>query len=909
MRTSLNWLLLLLGSVIGSALPLSAQVPKGPEPTPANRPNPLPNMINPGAAWQWSTASGRPAGQPSRTFVLNYPSPGGHKTVTDAAGNTYVVGHFSGTATFGSFTLTSDTILSNNQYFATLDVFVGKISPTGQWLWVAKGGTVMDDFGSDITLDQHGNVYIAGQLGSHGLRAGITTARFGTQSFTFNTTGRVFVAKLSPGGQWLWAQGGFADNERSVRALTADRNGNLFFSGGVTNWVVPPDGWTYINKISAGTGALIWQRQSANAPMDIWGLAAARNGDLYFLGAWNGATNSAFAGAPLSSFIGTDLHGVFLGRLSAGGQLDQFTHIPTGGSGNTYLSNGDIVLDRNDTPYIAFSITGPLYLGNAWWGTGARSGMVVAHLSPTGQLLWYRPIESGNATQARGITFSGLAFDGNSKLYVAGYTGNDWAIIGNTLMPRGLGQDFIAQISTSGQWQWATAGGPVNGGANRGISVDAAGNLYQTGTAPDGYGTVVARLSPRLDGPTITRYSPVFGGAGMSVTLTGTNLTGATQVSFADVVTTQFTVNSAGTQLVATVPATTGVRTGPIGVITPHGLATTPGIYTFWPTPTLATGSATFVPNAGPPGTTISVRGTNFTGATSVRVGTMAVAFTVTSDTRITFTIPAGLVSGRVTVTGPGGAALSTTSLIVTVPGAPTIISATPNGGTVGTIATITGTNFIGTTQVKFNTQPTTAFTVVNNTTITVPIPFGATTGYVTVTNAVGSATSPLTLMVVTPVISSFTPTSGRAGTVVTLSGYNMVGVTALKVGTTNLPFTSVSATQLTTTIPAGATSGRFEVTAAYGIGRSTTSFTVLSPRAGALVSTLEMNPNPAHERVWVQGVPAGTVIEIIDGQGTVRRAVLVGAATAETSVSLSGLPPGLYLVRAGEVVRRLVVE
>ena len=69
-----------------------------------------------------------------------------------------------------------------------------------------------------------------------------------------------------------------------------------------------------------------------------------------------------------------------------------------------------------------------------------------------------------------------------------------------------------------------------------------------------------------------------------------------------------------------------------------------------------------FTPASGAAGATITITGTNLTGATSVRIGTSAVTnFTVVSPTSITLVVPAGTgsVSGFISVTTPGGTATS----------------------------------------------------------------------------------------------------------------------------------------------------------------------------------------------------------------------------------------------------------
>ena len=53
--------------------------------------------------------------------------------------------------------------------------------------------------------------------------------------------------------------------------------------------------------------------------------------------------------------------------------------------------------------------------------------------------------------------------------------------------------------------------------------------------------------------------------------------------------------------------------------------------------------------------TSVTITGTNFTGATGVSFGTTGATFTVTNATTITATAPAGTGTVNVTVTGPGG--------------------------------------------------------------------------------------------------------------------------------------------------------------------------------------------------------------------------------------------------------------
>jgi RHS repeat-associated protein len=359
-----------------------------------------------------------------------------------------------------------------------------------------------------------------------------------------------------------------------------------------------------------------------------------------------------------------------------------------------------------------------------------------------------------------------------------------------------------------------------------------AGSVAATWTSIAGPWTAqVATFKPASGGggapPTITSFSPPSGVVGTSVTITGTNFTGATATKFNGTSATSFTVNSS-TQITATVP--TGATTGTISVTTPYGTATTSTSFTVnVPAPTITT----FSPTSGTPGTSVTITGTNFTGATAVAFhGTAAASFTVNSATQITATVPNGATTGTITVTTPGGTATSSTSFTVNVP-APTITTFSPTSGTPGTSVTITGTNFTGSTAVAFHGTAAASFTVNSATQITATVPNGATTGTITVTTPGGTATSStsFTVNVPAPTITTFSPTSGTPGTSVTITGTNFTGATAVAFhGTAAASFTVNSSTQITATVPTSASTGAITATTPGGTATSPTSFTFIPP-------------------------------------------------------------------------------
>src|SRR5205085_6901818 len=131
-------------------------------------------------------------------------------------------------------------------------------------------------------------------------------------------------------------------------------------------------------------------------------------------------------------------------------------------------------------------------------------------------------------------------------------------------------------------------------------------------------------------------------------------------------------------------------------------------------------------------------------------------------------------------------------------------------------------------TNVSFNgTQA--VFSVLSDTSIRTAVPAGATTGLITVTNpgGIGSRPIPFTVAAAAPAVASFTPASGLAGTVVTLTGSAFTGATAVTFNGTTATFTVGSDTSITATVPVGATTGSIKVTTPGGTATSTTNYTV----------------------------------------------------------------------------------
>ena len=94
-----------------------------------------------------------------------------------------------------------------------------------------------------------------------------------------------------------------------------------------------------------------------------------------------------------------------------------------------------------------------------------------------------------------------------------------------------------------------------------------------------------------------------------------------------------------------------------------------------------------------------------------------------------------------------------------------------------------------------------------SGTTITAQVPAAATTGKIAVTTDGGTAPSGADFTVV-PVVDSVSPSTGLAGSVVTITGRNLGAVTGVDFGGLPAVFGMTSPTEITATVPDNAATG-----------------------------------------------------------------------------------------------------
>ncbi len=321
----------------------------------------------------------------------------------------------------------------------------------------------------------------------------------------------------------------------------------------------------------------------------------------------------------------------------------------------------------------------------------------------------------------------------------------------NLVNPSTVGSTYTVKVSTSSDLTVVTSPRYSVTAAKSVSSASVVPNSTLPGATGVSYAlSVKTSATGALSGETGSKITLVFpAGTGFTgFANNGTVKVGATQVGFCDSVT--------GTTMTCGLYSADAVGAGATMAINVPGLKnpTTAGTYTMKVSTTsdatvkpsayciVAAGVpciASVTPGTGAIGAAVTITGLNLGGATALAFHGHAASILTKSATKITTTVPTGATTGTITVTTSGGTATSPASFKVIQP--PGISGFSPPSGPVGTLVTINGTNLAKAKTVKFHT---TTATVVTDTAsqITVDVPTGATTGFITVTTAGGTATS-----------------------------------------------------------------------------------------------------------------------------------------------------------------------
>lgn len=506
-------------------------------------------------------------------------------TATDAQGNVYVVGTFGGRLLFGSQPLTSR--LSN------LDVFVVKYDAVGNYQWAVSAGGDLPDYGLGLALDAGGNVYLTGTYAS--------PAQFGALTLPA-PAGRadVFVAKLDPAGNWLWATTGGGTEDDTGAALAVDAAGILTVAGSfggtaatfgptqLANPAAPTAARAgFVARLSAGGSwlsatAIVGQGTTTS---DDVALDAA--GNAYVCGSFAGA--SAIFGSTTLPNAAASTTDSYVAKLTPAGRW----HWATRGGGPGPDRAQAVAVDGNGLVYLTGGFGGSAAFGATTLASqGTAFDVYVAALDATGAWRW--ATRAGGAAAEAG---SDLVLDGTGRPVITGEFFGPTAQFGNATLalsgPQGQSDAFVAKLDAAGAWQWALGSSGAGEESGHALALDGDGGLYLSGTClgagqfgpttlPGTQPVSTVFLTKVYDqGPlaVVGTLAPSSGAPGQPVTVTGSGFVGVTAVLFNGRPAASFAVQSA-TQLTAVVP--TGITAGPVSVRTATG--TTRSATAFTPT-------------------------------------------------------------------------------------------------------------------------------------------------------------------------------------------------------------------------------------------------------------------------------------------------------------------------------------
>jgi PDZ domain-containing secreted protein len=413
----------------------------------------------------------------------------GNSITVDASGNVYTTGRFQGTVDFDPGAGTNN-LTSNGNW----DVFIQKLDPSGNFLWAKSFGGTSYDHGYSITVDASGNVYTTGLFQG--------TVDFdpeaGTNNLTSNGNWDVFIQKLNPSGNFLWAKSFGGPASDWCYSITVDASGNVYTTGpfqgtvdfdpgaGTNNLTAQGSRDAFIQKLDP-SGNFLWAKSFGGHSSDQGAsITVDASGNVYTTGLFSGTvdfdpgagTNNLSSQGNLDAFIQKlDPSGNFIWAKSFGGtSLDQGLSITVDASGNVYTTgrfDGTVDFD-------------PGAGTNNLSSQGGYDDAFIQKLDPSGNFIWAKSF--GGTSNDRGLS---ITVDASGNVYTTGFFRDtvdfDPGAGTNNLSSQGTDDVFIQKLDPSGNFLWAKSFGGTSLDWGHSITVDASGNVYTTGYF---YGTV-----------------------------------------------------------------------------------------------------------------------------------------------------------------------------------------------------------------------------------------------------------------------------------------------------------------------------------------------------------------------------------------------------------------------------------
>ncbi|HOZ00565.1 MAG TPA: T9SS type A sorting domain-containing protein [Candidatus Syntrophosphaera sp.] len=305
----------------------------------------------------------------------------------------YLTGQIMGEVELGATTL--DCSGTNNR-----DIFVTKLDRTGTWEWAVQAGAAgtTPDYAVDLALDDAENIYIAGAF--------FGAAQFGSTVLTSYGAEDIFLAKLDPDGNWLWAVQAGGTSSDNCDSMVRDAEGNLILAGrfrgtatfGTHTLVCSGQENAFLAK-AGPNGNWLWAIPLVGA--NCTGLTTDSASNIY-------ATGSFWQPLNLGNYIQT--HGgvdLYAAKLDSSG--DWLWARGDGAYGQFSSSQGlGVALNPAGNPCIAGSTMGNAFFnaldGDEFEMCFGEEDIAVAEINE------YTPVEDDLATGPEGVSGLGNAF-------------------------------------------------------------------------------------------------------------------------------------------------------------------------------------------------------------------------------------------------------------------------------------------------------------------------------------------------------------------------------------------------------------------------------------------------------------------------------------------------------------------
>lgn len=371
-------------------------------------------------------------------------------------------------------------------------ITIGNTTFSQSFDWLTEGGGPLSDKATGITIDATGNTYITGYFNEE--------ATFGSfyQPLIDLQSKEVFVAKIDPQGNYLWAKRGSNHYDDRGLGICLDPMGNVYVTG--TCWggiifdslnVYNSTFYTdqiFVLKLDTN-GNEIWLK---NAGVDESGypynddqgfdLTADSNGNIYVTGFLsNHDFTDLYANFDaLQIIVPADDSLAFIAKLSNAGV---WQWVRTYGGLDDARDNR-ITTDNENNIYVTGGFRGTQTFGTTTLTSYGGSDVYVVKYDDQGNFMYAK--SAGSPLDDRG---NDIAFDHTDHLYITGEF-KAKAIFGNdTINNNGSDDDrdiFVARMSKTGVFEWVKKAGSNSGGdRGNGIVVNNTGNVFVTGQYKD----------------------------------------------------------------------------------------------------------------------------------------------------------------------------------------------------------------------------------------------------------------------------------------------------------------------------------------------------------------------------------------------------------------------------------------